>query len=79
MSKTTSSITPDLKSLKFLTAHQVSELTGVALQTLANHRHRQRGIPYCKFGTHGSIRYALADVLAFAESHRIDPEKGNAR
>jgi hypothetical protein len=67
-----SCINPDLKHFKFLTARQVNELTGIALQTLANARHRRMGIPYCKVG--GSIRYPLADVLKFMELHRVDPE-----
>jgi hypothetical protein len=65
-------INPDLKHFKFLTPRQVNELTGIALQTLANARHRRRGIPYSKIG--GSIRYSLSDVLNFMESHRIAPE-----
>ena len=67
-----SCINPDLKHFKFLTPRQVYEMTGIALQTLANARHRRRGIPYSKIG--GSIRYALADVLNFMENHRIEPE-----
>jgi hypothetical protein len=65
-------INPDLKHFKFLTPRQVNEMTGIALQTLANARHRRRGIPYSKIG--GSIRYSLYDVLNFMESHRVDPE-----
>ena len=65
-------INPDLKHFKFLTTRQVNEMTGIAQQTLANARHRGRGIPYSKIGA--SIRYALTDVLNFLESHRIDPE-----
>jgi hypothetical protein len=63
---------PDFKHFKFLTPRQVNEMTGIALQTLANARHRRRGIPYSKIGA--SIRYSLADVVNFMESHRIDPE-----
>ncbi|MGD0827803.1 MAG: helix-turn-helix domain-containing protein [Desulfobaccales bacterium] len=65
-------LNPDLKHFKFLTPRQVNEMTGIALQTLANARYRCRGIPYSKIGA--SIRYALADVVNFMESHRIDPE-----
>jgi predicted DNA-binding transcriptional regulator AlpA len=54
---------------------QVSELTGRAVQTLRNDRHRQRGIPYVKLGR--SVRYIFSDVMEYLENHRIDPEAGN--
>jgi hypothetical protein len=68
-----SCMNPSLINFKFLTARQVTEMTGIALQSLANARHQRRGIPYSKIGC--SIRYALNDVLNFMESHRIDPER----
>lgn len=58
--------------IKFLTPQQVAELTGIAAQTLANSRHRRKGIPYSKVGA--SIRYSLADVIRYMNSRRIDPE-----
>ena len=60
------SVNPELNKFKFLTPREVSEITGFALQTLANHRLNRRGIPYSKIGggeSGGTIRYALADVL----------------
>ena len=67
-----SSLPSELNSFKYLTEKQVAELTGIARQTLANHRFRRVGIPYAK--VKGSIRYALRDVLAFMEAHRIQVE-----
>jgi hypothetical protein len=54
------------------TAKEVSQLIGRAEQTLANDRSTRRGLAYIKVGR--SVRYKLADVLAYVEGHRIDPE-----
>jgi hypothetical protein len=66
------SLTVDLKSQRYLTEQEVAALTGRAVQTLRNDRHRRRGFPYRKFGK--SVRYFLPEILAIMESHRIDPE-----
>jgi hypothetical protein len=62
----------DLNSQRYLTEQEVSALTGRAVQTLRNDRHRRRGFPYRKFGK--SVRYLLPEILAIMEAHRIDPE-----
>lgn len=69
-----SKITPssDLKSNRYVTEHEVAELTGIAVQSLRNHRSIGRGFPYRKYGK--SVRYFLPEILAIMESHRIDPE-----
>ena len=54
----------------------VSDCTEFKVQTLRNHRHEGRGIPYLKIGR--SIRYKPSDVRAFMEKCRIDPEGGAA-
>ena len=54
----------------------LSEITGLALQTLRNARHERRGIPYIRLGgsKRGAIRYDLQDVEAYIAKHRVDPE-----
>ncbi len=64
-----------METTRYLTEKQVSELTGFAIQTLRNGRNPaapgQAGrIKYLKIGK--SIRYSIADVLAYMESHKID-------
>jgi predicted DNA-binding transcriptional regulator AlpA len=56
---------------RYLTEKEVSELTGLALSTLRNHRFLCKGLPYIKIGK--SIRYSLQDVIQYMESHRIEP------
>lgn len=54
---------------QYMTEQEVSKITGLAVQTLRNYRFQNRGFPYCKVGR--SVRYRLADVLSFMESHKI--------
>ena len=61
---------------KYLTAAEVSQLTGLSRQTLANWRHESRGLPYHKVGA--AVRYSSADVEIFFRQHRIDPEQTGA-
>lgn len=65
-------LSSDLKSNRYITEQELSVLTGRAVQTLRNDRHRRRGFPYRKFGK--SVRYFLPEILAIMESHRVDPE-----
>ena len=64
-----------------ITEQRLSEITGLALQTLRNQRHQRRGIPYIRLGSgqRAAIRYDLADVELFLRNHRIDPEAKEAR
>jgi len=48
---------------------QVSALTGISLSTLRKYRLWGKGPTYSKIGR--SVRYALADVLEYMESRRI--------
>lgn len=57
--------------VQYLTEKQVSELTGIAVQTLRNQRCEGRGFPYVKIGK--SIRYPKNDVIADMESRKIVP------
>jgi hypothetical protein len=62
----------DVPRRLLLTPKEVSQLLGRAEQSLANDRCMRRGLAYVKIGR--SVRYALRDVLAYAEARRIDPE-----
>jgi hypothetical protein len=72
ISNVPSSLSPDLQKHRYLTEQEVSVLTGRAVQSLRNDRHRGRGFPYRKIGR--SVRYSLAEILVIMESRRIDPE-----
>jgi len=61
-----------MENIKYLNEVQVSEITGRALQSLRNDRHKGRGFPYVKIGR--SVRYSLSDVVAFMDAHRIETE-----
>jgi hypothetical protein len=50
----------------------VSEITGLAIQTLRNHRFLRKGLPYHKVGR--AIRYCLDDIYSYMDSKKIDPE-----
>ena len=50
-----------------------SIITGIAVQTLRNHRSRHTGIPYVRNGR--SIRYLVVDLLNHLLANRIDPEE----
>ena len=54
---------------RYLIETEVSELTGIALSTLHNHRFNGTGIPYIKLGK--SVRYSLNDVMEYIEPRRI--------
>jgi len=51
---------------------QAAKEVGVAVQTLRNWRHQQKGPAYLKIGR--SVRYQLEDLKKFKENRRIDPE-----
>jgi len=57
---------------QYVTEKEVSESTNFSIQTLRNHRHESRGIPYLKIGR--SVRYRPADVTAYMEKCFVDPE-----
>ncbi len=54
---------------RYVDEKQVSHITGRALPTLRNDRHRGRGIPYVKIGR--SVRYSFDDVISFMEARKI--------
>jgi hypothetical protein len=57
---------------RWLTEKKVAEMIDIPVQTLRNKRCQGKGMPYSKIGR--SVRYALNDVIAFMEAHRIQRE-----
>lgn len=57
---------------KYLTEKETASMVSLSLHTLRAHRQKHRGIPYVKVGR--AVRYALVDVIAFMDSHRISFE-----
>ncbi len=60
-------------TLAWIDEKRVAQITGLAVQTLRNHRFKRIGFPYYKRGR--SVRYKIADVLSGMEAGRIDPLK----
>ena len=67
-----SHISSDLQQHRYLNEKEVAAITGRAVQTLRNDRHKGQGFAYIKFGR--SIRYRLSDIVAAMESRRIETE-----
>lgn len=65
-----------MENIKYLNEVQVSEITGRALQTLRNDRHKGVGFPYVKIGR--SVRYSLSDVVSFMDAHKIETADSRA-
>ncbi len=57
---------------KFLTEKQVSFLTKQSQKTLQQHRWKNMGIPFHKFG--GTVRYSDKDVLEYMNDCRVETE-----
>jgi predicted DNA-binding transcriptional regulator AlpA len=53
----------------FKSDKEISELLGVARQTLCNWRCQQKGPRYVKSGR--LVRYSISDVLAYMEARKI--------
>jgi Helix-turn-helix domain len=60
-----------------LTTNESAPVVGAEPITLKKWRVRGRGPAYIKLG--GKIRYKLADLLAFIEKGRVDPEAQPAK
>ena len=58
-----------METVKYLNEKQLSEFTGLAVQTLRNWRHLGRGFPYSKVGRAG--RYSVTDVQEYMESRKV--------
>ena len=57
---------------KYLTEREVSEYTRIGMKTLQQHRWKNRGIPFHKFG--GTVRYSEEDVFHYMNNSRIETE-----
>lgn len=60
----------EMQPVRYLSEKKVAELTGFSLSKIQQDRFYRRGLPYVKLGK--AIRYSLADVIAFMESHKIN-------
>jgi len=56
---------------QFITEKQAARHLALSISLLQKQRHLQQGPPYYKIGR--AVRYYLPDLIAFAESHRIEP------
>ena len=56
---------------RYINEKEVSNITGMAVQTLRNDRFNGRGIPYVK--KNRSVRYLYQDVIDYMESRKIQP------
>lgn len=65
-----------MQKLQWINEHEVSAITGRAVQTLRNDRHKRKGFPYCKIGS--QVRYKLRDVERYMDDRRItfDQQEG---
>lgn len=54
---------------RYVDEKEVKRITGFALSTLRNDRHRRQGIPYVKRGR--AVRYLLSDVYGWMEARKI--------
>ena len=67
----------DQEKTIFISDREVSRITGIGRQTLANWRCQQRGPRYVKSGR--LVRYAMNDILAYMEARKVgtqDQPKG---
>lgn len=55
--------------MRYLNEKQVSEMTGIAVQTLRNWRYFGKGFPYHKIGR--CIRYNEQDVISYMAGKKI--------
>ena len=55
---------------KYLTEREVSELTRIGMKTLQQHRWKNKGIPFHKFG--GTVRYSEEDVFQYMTNCRVE-------
>ena len=59
----------DLRNETFLTPNELASRHQRAVKSLTNDRYARRYISFYKF--EGQIRYALSDVLAYEQAHRM--------
>jgi hypothetical protein len=56
----------------YLNEFEVEQMTGIPVSTLRKDRSKRVGIPYIPMPR--CIRYSVEDVVAYMESHKIQPE-----
>lgn len=66
----------ELEEMVYLTEHEVSEITGLAVQTLRNWRVLRIHIPFIKLSRR-TVRYERRDVLDFIRQRRIEVSPGS--
>ncbi len=54
---------------QWLSEKDVARLIGISVSSLQKHRFKRSGIPYVKLGR--TVRYSLADVYAYMDTHKI--------
>jgi excisionase family DNA binding protein len=57
-------------STKLLTAQEVAELTGLSIETLAQWRSQERGIPFVKI-SRNCVRYRQSDLDVWIEERIV--------
>jgi len=62
-----------MQNIRYIDEREVSRMTGRALPTLRNDRHKGQGIPYVKIFR--SVRYNVDDVISFMEKRKIVTEE----
>jgi len=60
-------------TFRWIDEKRVHEITGIALQTLRNHRFKGTLFPYYRIGR--SIKYKLGDILSYMELRRVEPRE----
>jgi hypothetical protein len=55
--------------LNYLNEHELSKITGLAVQTLRNWRHIRQGFPYSKIGR--AVRYDLKEIERYMNDRKI--------
>ena len=58
---------------RYIEEREVAKILGLSVQTLRNRRFLGHPPPYVKFGR--SVRYLLTDILAWAETHKVNPRE----
>ena len=58
----------------YLKEKKTAEMLNCAVQTLRNHRHQRRGLPYTKHGR--SVLYNLDDIRQYLAARKVIPAEG---
>ena len=70
-------MTKQAPSSKLHTPKSASEILDVPIGTMSNWRIRNQGPAYIKCGHH--VRYSEADLLAWLERNRVEPDQRRSR